>query len=84
MHSSACLSFSPESLSFLEPIVSSLTHSFSLLKFFYLFILVSKMGYSHLLNTEASLTNFKATYNVFEDVEVAYCHEGNIALEQCL
>ena len=48
----------------------------------YLFILVSKMGYSHLLNTEASLTNFKATYNVFEDVEVAYCHEGNITLEQ--
>ena len=41
------------------------------------------MGYSHLLNTEASLTNFRATYNVSKDVEVAYYHEGNIALEQC-
>jgi len=39
------------------------------------------MGYSHLLNTEASLTNFRATYGVPKDVEVAYCHKGNIALE---
>jgi len=41
------------------------------------------MGYSNLLNTEASLTNFRAVYDVPEDVEVAYCHEGNIALERC-
>ena len=39
------------------------------------------MGYSHLLNIEASLAIFRATYNVPEDVEVSYCHEGNIALE---
>lgn len=39
------------------------------------------MGYSHLLNTEAFLVNFKATYNVLEGVEVSYYHEGNIALE---
>ena len=39
------------------------------------------MGYSHLLNTEASLAIFRATYNVPEDVEVSYCHEGNITLE---
>ena len=41
------------------------------------------MGYSHLLNTEASLTNFRATYGVPKDVEVAYCHKGNIALKWC-
>ena len=41
------------------------------------------MGYSHLLNTEVSFVNFRATYNVLKDVEVSYCHEGNIALEQC-
>ena len=40
------------------------------------------MGYSHLLNTKASLVNFRASYNVPEDVEVSYCHEGNIALER--
>ena len=40
------------------------------------------MGYSHLFNTEASLTNFRVIYDVPEDVEVAYGHEGNIALER--
>ena len=40
------------------------------------------MGYSHLLNIEASLVNFRATYNAPKDVEVSYCHEGNIALER--
>ena len=39
------------------------------------------MGFAHLLNTEASLTNFKVTYRVPEDVEISYCHEGNIAIE---
>ena len=39
------------------------------------------MGYPHLLNTEVSLTNFRAIYGVPKDVEVAYCHEGNNALE---
>ena len=38
------------------------------------------MGYSHLLNIEASLVNFRVTYNALEDVEVSYCHKGNIAL----
>ena len=40
------------------------------------------MGYSHLLNTEASLAIFRVTYDVPEDVEVSYCHKGNIALER--
>ena len=40
------------------------------------------MGFSHLLNTKASLVNFRVIYNVPEDVEVSYCHEGNITLER--
>ena len=40
------------------------------------------MGFSHLLNTEASLTNFRATYGVPKDVEVVYCYEGNITLKR--
>ena len=40
------------------------------------------MGYSHLLTTEASLANFRAVYDIPEDVDVAYCHEGDIALQR--
>ena len=40
------------------------------------------MGYSHLLNTEATLTNFRAVYNIPRDIDVAYCHEGDIALQR--
>ena len=40
------------------------------------------MGFSHLLDTEAALANFRARFVVPNDVEVAYCHEDNIALER--
>ena len=40
------------------------------------------MGFSHLLNTEASLINFRAIYDIPRDVEVAYCQEGDIALQR--
>ena len=40
------------------------------------------MGYSHLLDTEATLTNFRAIYNIPRDVDVAYCHEGDIAFQR--
>ena len=40
------------------------------------------MGYSHLLDTEATLTNFRAIYNIPRDVDVAYCHEGDITLQR--
>ena len=40
------------------------------------------MGFTHLLNTEASLANFRAVYDIPGDVEVAYCHEGDIALQR--
>ena len=39
------------------------------------------MGFSHLLNTEVALATFKAVFAILNDVEIAYCHEDNIALE---
>ena len=40
------------------------------------------MGYAHLLNTDASLASFRQTFNIPEDVDVAYCHESEIALHR--
>ena len=39
------------------------------------------MGFSHLLKIEVTLANFRARFNIPLDVDVAYCHNGNIALE---
>ena len=41
------------------------------------------MGFSHLLSTEASLANFREVFNILGDVDVAYSHEGDIALHRC-
>ena len=41
------------------------------------------MGFAHLLNTRASLATFRQTFNIPEDVNVAYCHESEIALYRC-
>ena len=40
------------------------------------------MGYSHLLASEASLTNFKAVYDVPGDIDIAYCYKGDITLQK--
>ena len=40
------------------------------------------MGYSHLFSSEASLTSFRVAYGVLRDVDIAYCHEGDIALQR--
>ena len=42
------------------------------------------MGFSHLLRTEAALANFRARFAILVDidVDVANCHEHNIALER--
>ena len=40
------------------------------------------MGYSHLLSLEASLASFRAAYNVPEDVDIGYCHEGDIDIQR--
>ena len=36
------------------------------------------MGYSYLLCSEASLASFRVAYNAPGDVDIAYCHEGDI------
>jgi len=40
------------------------------------------MGFAHLLNTEASLATFRQTFNILMDVNVAYCHESEMALHR--
>ena len=42
------------------------------------------MGFSHLLDIEATLASFRVRFAIPNDVDVSYCHEDNIALEQCL
>ena len=37
------------------------------------------MGFSHLFRTESTLANFRARFDIPLDVDVAYCHEDNIA-----
>ena len=41
------------------------------------------MGYSHLLSSEASLAIFRAAYGIPEDVDIAYCHQGDIEIQRC-
>ena len=42
------------------------------------------MGFSHLLSSEAALATFRAAYNVPENVDITYCHEGDIDIQrQC-
>ena len=38
------------------------------------------MGHSYLLSSEVSLASFKAAYGIPGDVNIAYSHEGDIAL----
>ena len=40
------------------------------------------MGFSFLLNTAASLAIFRQTFDIPDDVEVAYCHESEIVLPE--
>ena len=36
------------------------------------------MGFSHLLRTKVALATFRARFNIPQDVDVEYCHKGNI------
>ena len=36
------------------------------------------MGFSYLLNTNANVEAIKSRFNVPHDVNIAYCHEGDI------
>ena len=40
------------------------------------------MGYAFLLNTEASLATYRQKFDIPNDVEVAHCHESEIALHK--
>ena len=40
------------------------------------------MGFSHFLNTEVALANFRAVYDIPGDVKITYSHEGDIALQR--
>ena len=40
------------------------------------------MGYSYLLALGVALANFRKAYGILRDVDIAYCHEGDIALER--
>ena len=41
------------------------------------------MGFAHLLNTETPLATFRQTFNILEDVNVAYCHKRETTLYRC-
>ena len=42
------------------------------------------MGYSYLLESPAALATFRSTFSIPDDVDVAYCHESDIALHRGL
>ena len=42
------------------------------------------MGYSHLLDAPTALATFRRKFNIPDDVEVAYCHESEIAFHRGL
>ena len=83
-HSFERLLTSLETLPSLEPKVSSLPPPFTSASFyeFLLSVLDFEMGYSFLLDTSASLAIFRQKFDIPGDVEVAYCHESEIALHR--
>ena len=40
------------------------------------------MGYSHLLSSDASLATFRAAYGIPGDIDIAYCHQGDIEIQR--
>ena len=75
---------SPETLSSLEPKVSFLPPPFTSASFFKFLpsVLDFKMGFAFLLDTAVSLATFRQKFDIPDDVEVAYCHESEIALHR--
>ena len=68
----------------LEPKVSSLPSSFTSNFFleFPLSVLDFDMGYSFLLDALTSLAISRQKFDILSDVEVAHCHESEIALHK--
>ena len=75
---------SPETLSSLESKVSFLPPPLTSASFFEFLpsVLNFKMGFAFLLDTAASLAIFRQKFDIPDDVEVAYCHESEIALHR--
>ena len=46
------------------------------------FFFFRTMGYSHLLSSDASLATFRAAYGILGDVDIAYCHHGDIEIQR--
>ena len=40
------------------------------------------MGYSYLFAPKAALANFREAYGIPGDVDIAYCHKGDISLQR--
>ena len=40
------------------------------------------MGYSHLFAPKVALANFREAYGIPGDVDIAYCHKGDITLQR--
>ena len=40
------------------------------------------MGYSHFLASDTSLATFMAAYGIPRDVDIAYCHQGDIEIQR--
>ena len=40
------------------------------------------MGYSHLFAPKVALANFREAYGIPRDVDIAYCHKGDITLQR--
>ena len=40
------------------------------------------MGYSHFLVYGASLATFRAIYGIPRDVDITYCHQGDIEIQR--
>ena len=60
---------------------SKFSTSFFYFSLFFQF-LEFKMGYTYLLNTEASLATFRQRFNIPDDMDVAYCYESEITFHR--
>ena len=84
----ALSSHSPWSPSFLRALVSFSFFLLALFSFHTIVIVIlgviffRTMGYSYLLSSKASLATFRVAYGIPKDVDIAYCHQGDIKIQR--
>ena len=74
------LLLSSQALKFL-PRTSLPSRSYSvslLLPVSFVVILMGRMSFSYLLNTNACIESFETRFNIPHDVNISYCHQGDI------